>query len=165
MCQNPNHKDEKFEDINRKTLPLGGTNTLLSVPADALERADPEVVFAAAEHLPEMHPKKPLEYRFAVVRQYVSYEDIGPKRADGEPFRTESQHRLDKAFTDVASACSRSESTIRAACTSAYARYDGPTGDEYREDYESDDSAGPTEEFRMDCQKILEQSRTCECHS
>jgi len=146
-----------FTEINKvihsEGNPFGATGPeLYSVPSDAVDRADRDVAFAAARHLPKIPRGKPLEYRFAVIRQYVQYENIGPKRLDGKPFRTAPEHRLDRAFTDVAASYNRCESTIRAACTKAYrGSGKGP-----------DDSKSPVDAFREDCQRTLETVRDLE---
>ena len=159
MCDEDTNTDD-FEEINKKRgkvemNPFGttGGRELYSLPRDALDRVDRDVALAAAKILPELSNETPLEYRFAVVRQFVEYEEMGQKRLKGKPFRTASERRLDRAFTEVAAAHDRSESTIRAACTKAYKRYNGPTGHDYDEKYETDN---PTAEFREDCWEILE---------
>lgn len=118
---------------------IGTTSRRYSVPPNTLDQLDQTeraIALAAAKVLPEMRNGAPLEYRFAVVRKYVSYENVEKKRRQGEPFRTEAQCRLDRALTEVAATYDRCEGTIRNGCTSAY------------------DTDSPTAAFREDCEQI-----------
>lgn len=132
---------EDFSEINKNNRMeiFGTTNRRYSVPPNALDqldRTERAIALAAAKVLPEMRNSDPLKYRFAVVRKYVSYENVEKKRKRGESFRTEAQCRLDRALTDVATAYDRCEGTIRNGCTSAY------------------DTDSPTATFREDCEQI-----------
>lgn len=109
------------------------------VPEDSRERFGEALAWAAVKQLPPDRIGPHLEYRMLVIQEFLKLKNEPQKELNGEPHRPGDLGRLDRAFTRVAEAFDRCESTIRNACTQAY------------------EGTSPTEDFREDCRVISER--------
>lgn len=79
---------------------------------------DNELIEIAWEEIPltAQGGSDAIEYRLAVIREFVESSGYPAKRKDGRRYRTRDQSRLDRAFTRISSVTDKCENTIRNAC-------------------------------------------------
>ena len=79
---------------------------------------DNELIEVAYDEIPSLSQdgENAIEYRLAVIREFVESSGHPEKRKNGKRYRTRDQSRLDRAFTRIASVNDKCENTIRNAC-------------------------------------------------